>query len=151
MGDISFEISIPTDDEGYVLLQCPKCGEKFKLTPSDIQNDDVKDIHCPLCGLISDNYLTEDVIELARVKAVNQLMGSIHSEMKKLERKTKNSFVQFKAGRFKEEEEIEIFSTIEAMDIVTLDCCGKTVKIRNLLKYSGYYCPFCGGIKDGNN
>lgn len=29
----------------------------------DIQSDEVIDIHCPLCGLISDNYFTEDVIE----------------------------------------------------------------------------------------
>lgn len=151
MDEFLIEISIPTDNDGYVLLQCPKCGERFKLTPSDIQSDDVKDIYCPLCGLTSDNYLTDDVIELAQVKAMNQFMGNLHREMKKLERRTKDSFVQFKAGKFQEEEEVEVYSTIEAMDIVKLDCCEKTVKMRTLLKYSGYYCPFCGGIEDGNN
>ena len=45
------EISIPADDEGYVLLRCPKCGEKFKLAPTDIESDEVEDIYCPLCGL----------------------------------------------------------------------------------------------------
>lgn len=151
MEDISFEITIPTDDDGYVLLQCPKCGEKFKLTPSDIKSEDVKDIYCPLCGLTSENFLPDDVVELAQVKAINQFMGSLHNEMKKLERKTKNSAVQIKAGKYKEEEEVRLHSTIDSMEIAELDCCDKTVKVRNLLKYSGYYCPFCGGIKDGDN
>ena len=34
--DFSMSIPIPTDDDGYVLLQCPNCGTYFKATPSDI-------------------------------------------------------------------------------------------------------------------
>ena len=37
--EIRMEISIPTDDDGYVLLQCEHCGNFFKLTPSDIEDD----------------------------------------------------------------------------------------------------------------
>ena len=33
------EISIPTDQEGYVLLKCSICGEFFKLTPEDMMDD----------------------------------------------------------------------------------------------------------------
>lgn len=65
MEDFSFEISIPCDDDGFVLLQCPKCGEFFKLRPSDIESDEVLDIYCPLCGLSSEEYFTQDVIDLA--------------------------------------------------------------------------------------
>lgn len=151
MDEFSIEVSIPTDDDGFVLLKCPKCGEEFKLIPSDVECDEVKDIYCPLCGLISDNYITDDIIELAQAKAVNQLLGGFYDEMKKLERQTKNSMVQFKAGKFEKEEEIPIKSTIDPMEMVDFDCCNKTAKIGHLLHYSGCYCPFCGGYKDGDN
>lgn len=74
MDDFSLKLSIPTDDDGFVLLRCPKCGEFFKLPPSDIESDDVLEIHCPQCGLISENYFTDDVIELAQNKVLNHVM-----------------------------------------------------------------------------
>ena len=30
MGEQTFEISIPSDEDGYILLQCEPCGEYFK-------------------------------------------------------------------------------------------------------------------------
>ena len=51
--EINMTISIPTDDEGYVLLQCEHCGTYFKATPSDLKDDGVLHIFCPSCGLIS--------------------------------------------------------------------------------------------------
>ncbi len=38
---IKFEISIPTDDDGYILLQCEHCGNFFKITTDDIRDDRV--------------------------------------------------------------------------------------------------------------
>ncbi len=151
MDDFTISISIPTDDEGFVLLQCPKCGEYFKLPPSDIESDEVVDIHCPLCGLISENYLTEDVIELASAKAMNKVLGDFYDEMKKLERKTRNSIVKIKANKLQEEDEIPIKSTIDSMEIVDFRCCNRKGKIRYLLDYCGSYCPYCGGKQDGSN
>lgn len=151
MDEFSLNISIPTDDEGYVLLKCPKCGEFFKLRPEDIESEDVKDIYCPLCGLTSDSFLTDEVIEAARIQALNKVMGTLHKEMVKLEKKTKNSIIQFKAGKYQEEEEISINSSIDSMEIYDFDCCNKSAKIRYLTYYSGCYCPFCGGKVDGDN
>lgn len=151
MDNFTIEISIPTDDDGFVLLKCPKCGEYFKLPPSDIQSDEVLDIYCPQCGLVSENYLTEDVIELAQAKALNYLMEDFYGEMKKLERKTRNSLVKIKANKPTKEEEIPIKSTIDSMEIVDFECCKRQGKIRHLLNYCGCYCPYCGGKKDGSN
>lgn len=53
--EIHMTISIPTDDEGYVLLKCEHCGTFFKGTPSDLQDDGVLHIFCPSCGLTSDS------------------------------------------------------------------------------------------------
>lgn len=83
MDNFTIKISIPTDDDGFVLLKCPKCGEYFKLPPSDIKSEDVFNIYCPLCGLISDNYLTEDVIELAQAKALNHVLEDCYEKTEK--------------------------------------------------------------------
>lgn len=151
MDDFTIGISVPADADGFVLLQCPKCGEYFKLPPSDIESDEVLDIHCPLCGLVSDNYLTDDVIELAKAKAINKLFGDIYGDMKKLERQSHNSFVQITVKKPSEEEEILVKSTIDSMEIVDFECCDRQAKIRHLLSYCGCYCPYCGGKKDDNN
>lgn len=42
--DIHMEISIPADNDGYILLQCPNCGTFFKATPSDIEDDGVLEL-----------------------------------------------------------------------------------------------------------
>lgn len=79
-------ISIPTDDEGYILLRCPNCGTFFKAMPSDVQDDGVLLVYCPSCGLASDDYITEDVLELAMAMGQNKAMDMIHEEFKKMER-----------------------------------------------------------------
>ena len=35
MSTIIGEISIPADDQGFVLMQCPLCGEFFKIKPEE--------------------------------------------------------------------------------------------------------------------
>ena len=143
--EIQMKITIPTDDEGYVLLQCEHCGTYFKGTPSDIQDDGVLNIYCPSCGLISDNYITEDVIELAEKMAKNIMNDMIYDMFKDLERHSKHGVLKFKAGkRPKHETEEPIRSGIEALEICTFPCCKRTAKIKPMLKMTGAYCPFCG-------
>lgn len=139
-------ISIPTDDDGYILLKCEHCGTFFKATPSDIEDDGVLHIFCPSCGLTSENYFTDDVIELAMKMTMNIANDMIYDMFKDLERQTKrNSLVKFKAGkRPQHEEEDPIRSGIEALEITTFPCCGRTAKIKPLLRMTGAYCPLCG-------
>ncbi len=84
--EIRMEISIPTDDDGYALLQCEHCGNYFKAMPSDVKDDGVLEVFCPCCGLVSENYATEDVIELALSMAQNWAMDMVYDTFKKMER-----------------------------------------------------------------
>lgn len=139
------EIPIPSDDDGYVLLQCSHCGEFFKATPSDFKDNGVLEIYCPCCGLTNDNYITEDVIELAQSMVKNVAMKIIYDELKKMERKFAKGIVTFNAGKKPETEpENPIRSGIEALNIVKFPCCNRTAKIKLMLKMTGCYCPFCG-------
>lgn len=44
-------ISIPLDEDGFLLLQCPFCRGFFKVRSEDYEADDVEELWCPLCGL----------------------------------------------------------------------------------------------------
>ena len=99
MSTIIGEVSIPADDQGFVLMQCPLCGEFFKIKPEDYHAEDVIEIWCPSCGLKAENYFTDDVIELALKKTKNYANDLIYNEMKKWEKKFKGSFISFKASK----------------------------------------------------
>lgn len=146
MDDFSFNIEISCDDEGFVLLQCPQCGELFKLRPSDYnESDDVLEVCCPSCGIISDNYITDDVMEVAMVMAKNQAFAMLHEEMKQLERKTKGKDVSFKAGKPPTQEDASVLQpSIDALAAVTCSHCGRESKVSRLLKMSVFVCPLCG-------
>lgn len=53
MKNKTMTISIPADNEDYVLMKCPQCGELFRLKVHDIHDDGVMDIHCPACFFAS--------------------------------------------------------------------------------------------------
>lgn len=142
---ITKEIPIPADNDGFVLLRCNLCGEFFKLRPGDMQADEVINICCPVCGLISDNYLTEDVIELAINIATNIANDLLYDALKQMKRNFKGGLVSLEISK-KSNREIEspIFSGIEALEIQKYKCCKKHAKIKPLVKLFGSYCPYCG-------
>ena len=103
--EVTFKISIPSDEDGYILLQCQHCGSFFKCTVGDLEDDSVLNINCPRCGLISENYLTKDVIDLAQAKMENYALDYIYDSFKNMERQfSSNSMVSFKAGKKPEHE-----------------------------------------------
>ncbi len=141
----SIKIDIPSDNDGFVLLQCPLCGAFFKVKADDYEDEGVLELYCPECGLCADSYFTEDVIKLAMAMAKNLAVDLINNEMKKFERSFKGKGISFKADKSaKREYEQPIYATIDALDIKYFECCKKEAKIKPLLKICGYYCPFCG-------
>ena len=142
---VYMSIDIPTDNDGYVLLQCSLCHEYFKVTPTDYQDEGFLWLCCPNCGLIAENYLTEDVIELALDIAQNLVNGVIHANLKKLERQIGGDSVTFKVGKKPQlVHENPIYASIEALNIRSYRCCGRTAKIKPILQMTGSSCPFCG-------
>lgn len=140
-----FEIRIPCDIDGFVLCKCPICGALFKLEADVFDDDSVFEIHCPECGLISDSYITDDVLELAGVMAGNYVEDIIMSGFDKMERETRNSPLQIKtSGSYQREKENPIKLTVEALERKIYKCCKKEAKIKPIIKMSGSYCPYCG-------
>ena len=143
----SFEIHLPLDNDGYVLLKCPRCGEPFKITSSDYNDDSVGNLWCPSCGLVSASYLTEDVVDLAMNMATDIFLKELHKELKDLERKTRNSLVQIKAGKETHiSYEDRLTSVVDALVVKHFSCCDRTAKVPVHISTSATYCPFCGVI-----
>ena len=139
------EIAIPAENDGFALLQCNLCGEFFKLKPSDVQSDEVLNIWCPVCGLISDRYFTQDVIDLALKMATNIANDLLFDSLKDMQKRFNGGFISMKISK-KPDREIEspIVSGIEALEIQKYKCCKKQAKIKPLVKIFGSYCPYCG-------
>lgn len=143
--NLSIEVSIPTDDYGYVLLKCSYCGTFFKATPDDIKDEGLLKLFCPSCGMNSENYITDEVLELAQAMIQNKVANIINDRLKKMEKQLKHGSLTFKAvkGRKNESENL-ITSGIETLELRSFPCCNRTAKIKLLLKITGCYCPFCG-------
>lgn len=144
-------LEIPTDQDGFILLRCPLCGEFFKLTPQDIKADDILEIWCPSCGLKSDNYLPEEVLDLALRMAKNHLEEDLHKQLKNMERRIKGPGLSFKV-QYKPAKEYEypIIPNIDTLEIQDYPCCHRQAKITPAVKLTGGYCPFCGVNHDEN-
>ena len=147
MDNKTFKIDIPADNDGFVLFQCSLCSEFFKLRASECQADDVIEIHCPSCGLISDNYFTEDIISLAMAMSVNYMREKLYDSFSSAR---SNKLVNIKANKPQYEEEYRINSGIEALEVQEYLCCNREAKIKELYKMCGSYCPYCGVHCDGN-
>lgn len=152
MGDdvITMKITIPTDNDGFVLLKCPICGELFKIDAEVIDNDDYFSIFCPSCGMVSDSYFTDDVLELAQRKGQNLLSKLLDDTFMNWEKEFSNDFFKFKAGKkLPQERELPIMLTINSLEKKYYSCCKMTAKIKPVEKISSSYCPYCGGIDFG--
>ena len=143
---IKFEIEIPSDNEGFVLLKCEFCGGLFKLKPEDFESEIIFNIYCPNCGLTCEDYITEDVLELSQKIIENKVEEMLMKKLKEMEKSSKGLLKVTKNG-FKKEYEQPIMLSIDTMQKKLYKCCKKEAKIKPILKFSGSYCPYCG-VKD---
>ena len=145
MKDLQLKVTIPSDEDGCVLFRCPHCGELFKVSAESYEDDSVLDIHCPLCGITADNFLTQDVIDLALAKTANAFMPELEKLLKKELGGMGNDFISFDVkAEHDEEPEIPIRQATEALQKVTCKDCKHISKVSPALAMSSYTCPYCG-------
>lgn len=141
MEEARFGIRMPCDDDDFILLRCPHCGEPFKLTAEDIESDETLDIYCPSCGLCANNFLTQNVIDLALAKTSNYAMYAIAQQLQAFAKKNSNGLVRFEVKANREREpEPPIRAAIEALQISTCHDCGREAKVSPAIAMSAYTC-----------
>lgn len=101
-------ISIPSDNDGYILLKCPSCGEEFMLLEDDIDDDTVLDIWFPNCGLVHQEYFDDETINLAERMVGNKVTDILNELSTSINKSFKNSGIETKTKKNKKEVEIPI-------------------------------------------
>lgn len=138
-------INIPSDEDGYILLRCEKCGEFFKITADDCESDEIIEISCPACGLTSDNFATEDIMRLISSKTQNYALYAMNKALDDIGKTLKGNFIKVKTDeKINYINEETIVSQIDELEIARFRCCGRTAKVKPLLKFTGCICPCCG-------
>ena len=124
-------MSIPLDEDGDLLLQCPRCGESFKVDAEDYQAEDVWELWCPMCGIKSDCFLPEDALELAQAKVLNHVMETFGKQLANIGKDMpRQSPIRLAVTtHFEKARERELFPDVDAFETVT---CGFAAVVKRL-------------------
>ena len=73
MSNISLEISIPLDKDGFMEMECDFCKNRFMLHKDVYESEDNINFFCPICGLPNktNTFFCPEVLEKAQQKALN--------------------------------------------------------------------------------
>lgn len=148
MENITFELSIPLDEDGFIELECDFCKTRFMVTGDDFQNKDILHLFCPICGLPNDlvQFYCPEVIEKAEQMALEWAMDEI-------QRQLGSPIRNFNKGGFKidiqtppKEPPKELYTPVNFYINDYVNCCDSNIKIHVLDKEIGVYCPICGRV-----
>ncbi len=147
MSGWSKKIALPNDSDGFASFECPHCEYRFKLSASEVIENESEEIFCPSCGLSSEigNFITKQMLEAAQIQAINMAQEAFHAMFKDLERSNKpGSSVQWKAGSPPIPEPDKVLFGQDDLEEIQLPCCNKHLKVETLEMQLGIYCPYCG-------
>lgn len=130
----TFRIEIPLDVDGFADLQCPHCGERFRLRPEDYSTDEVPKVFCPSCGLPQDIHYSDEIMAYAKSVAKAQAERLIARKLRAF------GNVRIRPQHIDEPPG----PTNGTLEDVTLACCGRHAKINPLTAFTDPYCPYCG-------
>jgi len=146
MSDNVIKISIPLDDDGFLELECPFCGESFKLLGNDYEDEDIFQIFCPFCGLVDDkiNYImNKDFEDHITTLAENLAKDMINKSFKDMENRFRGSKnISFKKGNDLKMEKPKKLIALNDLIEYEMRCCDKQIKV--VSENMGVFCPFCG-------
>ena len=145
---MKYDITIPGDEDGFIQMKCPPCGDKFMISIDDYENEDLIELWCPQCGLIHESYIDDDIEELANRIIENSVKDLLNGFSKDLEKTFKNNeFMKVKEGKkLKKEAELPIGRKFSDLTVKYFKCCNKDAKVSLQQEFSGCYCPFCGEL-----
>lgn len=152
MSKETIEFTIPVDEDGFVTLKCPFCAKHFKITGTDANDQDIYEMFCPYCGLVTEpsEFLTDEVKEKALRLALNYRNDILNNFMDDIEKLFKGSdMITFEKGKGFEMNSPKTIIETENMDTYKMSCCDREIKVISI--DNELYCPFCGGEIHGDN
>ena len=145
--DVTFELTIPLDEDGYIELECDFCRTRFMITADDFKHRDMPHLFCPICGMPNDinKFYCPEVLEKgkqmvtewARAEIQKQLGGAIRNM-------NRSGFLKMDLKIPNREPEKELYRPLNEYSKTILGCCDMEIKVREIDKQIGAYCPICG-------
>ncbi len=151
MSDVSFEIPIPLDKDGFIEMECDYCKNRFMLHKEVYESEENINFFCPICGLPNriNTFFVPEVLEKAQQIAMNYMPDEIDRTLgKSIKQINKNGFIKMSMEKPKKESIKELYTPSEDYVKCTKNCCGIDVKVRNIDKETGTYCPVCGRLNN---
>ena len=147
---MEIKISIPTDEDGFIEMECDYCNNRFMLHESVYSDDANLHFFCPICGLPNGigTFYCQEVLEAVRRKATNMMFGQIQKQLGPTIRKiNRGGLFKMSLNVPKQIPEKELYAPVKEYTLSHQDCCGIDVKTMEFDVQIGLYCPICGGSK----
>lgn len=123
MSEISIEMNLPLDADGFLRRECPNCERQFKWKPTssgsdNSENEEVEEYYCPYCyqPALLDAWWTKEQLEYAQQVALKQVLEpGLKNLQRRINRANDSSgLVQIKASMFSPETIRQMAQTYEA-------------------------------------
>ena len=147
MDEVSFNVNIPLDEDGFIEMECDYCKNRFMLHKNTYEDDNNLNFFCPICGLPNsiNSFFCPEVIERFQQEAIsymqNELQRQLGGSIKAINR---SGFAKI-TMKHSDIGDKQLYAPINQYEIEHKFCCGIDVKIHNIDKQIGTYCPICGG------
>ena len=148
MGDI--EVTIYTDSDGFITMECPYCGLEFKLAAEDVNNDDspTSELFCPYCGLANDpsRFISQDTMNALMVKTSNYAADILNNALLGTARQVnrKKGLIRMEVNPIESQPEKDVKEKDGVETIFQCRACEHGVKVIHSAGLSKIYCPYCG-------
>lgn len=143
MSEQVFEISIPLDEDRFIEMECDYCKTRFMLHKDVYENEDNLFFFCPICGIPNktNTFFVPEVLEKAQQMAANYMLDELDKMLSKSMKQINRSGFIKKTERVQER---ELYTPLDSYVKCRKVCCGIDVKVKNIDKETGTYCPICG-------
>lgn len=140
--EVTLDMSLPLDSDGFLRRECPTCEREFKWLPSsdneeaDVAVPEDAGYFCPYCGVQApvDSWLTQTQTDLAQNIIQRQLLGPMLKDLgKDMDRIGRNSGGLITVSmEYDEPRELDPLTEADDMRRVDFACHpGEPVKVLN--------------------
>ncbi len=142
-----YQITFPTDSDGFVGFRCSSCGYRFRLSTEEFSAADGIEMFCPACGLpnVPCSFITDEMTEYVEAFAESIMAEKLNAMFDNMERQCRSSkALTFKRGKRLAEDRPVLPSEPDDLISVCFPCCGRRAKVGATSDAEDVYCPYCG-------
>lgn len=150
MGNILMEISVPLDKDCFIEMECDFCKNRFMLHKDVYEKEDNINFLCPICGLPNkiNTFFVPEVLKKVQQKAMNYMLEELEQTLgKSIKKINKSGFIKMSMKSSKKEAEKELYTQTVDYIKCTKVCCNIEIKVMDIDKETGTYCPVCGRME----